>query len=78
MELKELIKNTEERVASYKKMLEDVSRDKINFPPTDEFVEWYKSFLREFKNLEQSLLKDLVEEKTNENQGLNPPFCYKF
>ena len=78
MELKELIKNSEERVLSLKKMLEDVGRDKTNFPPTDEFIEWYKTFLRETKNFEQIRLKDLVEEKTNENQGLNPPFCYKF
>ncbi len=77
MELKELIKNSEERVASYKILLEQVGKDKVNFPPTDEFVEWYKSVLRDNKNLEQVRLKILTEEKTYENQGLNPFFCYK-
>lgn len=77
MELKELIKNSEERVASYKVLLEQVGKDKVNFPATDELVEWYKSILRDNKNSEQVRLKLLTEEKTYENQGLNPPYCYK-
>lgn len=76
MELKTLIKNAEDRVTDYKKMLEDVHKDKINFPQTDDFVNWYKLFLRENKNFEQIWLKELVEERTNEKEGLNPPFCY--
>ncbi len=77
MELKILIKNTEDYVAFYKKMLEEVSRDKIAFPPDDEIVDWYKALLREGKNSEQVRLKNLTDEKTHENQGLNPPFCYE-
>lgn len=76
MELKTLIKNAEERVADYKKMLEDVHKDKINFPPTYEQIVWYKSLLRENKNSEQIWLKKLIEQKTYENEGLNPPCCY--
>ena len=77
MELKTLIKNSEERVSDYKKMLEDVHKDKINFPSTDESVIWYKSLLREHKNSEQIWSKKLIEERTCENEGLNPPFCYQ-
>lgn len=76
--LSELIKNSEERFISYKKLIEDVHKDKINFPPNDEFVIWYKNFLRENKNEEEIWLKKLISEKTNENQGINPPYCYKF
>lgn len=74
--LKQIIKNTEERLISYKKLLEESNRDKKSFPINDELVEWYKSLLREYKNLDQNFLKKLIEEKTYENEGLNPPFCY--
>lgn len=77
MELKQYIRNTEERFKSYKTLLEEVNKDKIHFPANNPFVEWYKTLLRENKNFEQTLLKKLVEEKTFENEGLNPPFCYK-
>lgn len=76
MILSELIRNGEQRLVSYKKMLGDVGRDKTSFPPGDELVEWYRSMLREVKNMEQGLLKKYIKEKTHENQGLNPPFCY--
>jgi hypothetical protein len=75
-ELKELIKNSNERVTDYKNLLEEVYKDKITFPLDNDLVNWYKSFLRENKNLEQNLLKQLVKEKTFENEGLNPPFYY--
>jgi len=71
MELKELIKNSEERSISYKKLLEELYKNKIN-------VEWYNNLLRESKNFEQSWLKKLVEEKRYENEGLNPPFFYLY
>lgn len=74
--LKHLIKFTEERYISYKKMLEDVFKDKVSFPPGDEFTEWYKELLREGKNREEGLLKDLREEIEYFRQGMNPPFCY--
>jgi len=76
LELKTLIKNSEERVVDYKKMLEEVHKDKINFPPNSELTVWYKTFLRENKNSEQLWLKELIEERTYENEGLNPPFYY--
>lgn len=76
MELKTLIHHAETRFADYKKLLEDVSRDKAVFPPDNETVAWYKALIREQKNQEQSWLKKLVEEKRFENEGMNPPFCY--
>jgi len=76
MVLKTLIKNSEERVANYKKMLEEIHKDKINFSPMDEFVVWYKEFLRGNKNLDQLWLKKMIEERTYENEEFNPPFCY--
>jgi len=78
MELKPIIKETEDRVSNYKDMLEKLHKDKINFPPDDEFVILYKNLLRENKNSEELWLKRLVEEKTFENSGLNPPFCYLY
>jgi hypothetical protein len=78
MELKVLIRNSEERVKSYKTLLEQVNRDKNSFPPGNEFVIWYKSILRENKNREEKWLKDLIDERTFENQKLNPPFLYKY
>ncbi|MBD3195134.1 MAG: hypothetical protein GF317_08775 [Candidatus Lokiarchaeota archaeon] len=73
MELKELIKNSEQRVKEYKELLSNVFRNKdIDYP------DWYKQLLRENKNREEVWLKELVKEKTYENQGLNPPFCYKY
>jgi len=72
-----MIKASEDRNASYKKLLEDVHKDKVSFPSGDELVIWYREFLRERKNIEQKHLKDLVEEKTNHNEGLNQPFLYR-
>ena len=76
--MKRLIKNAEDRITSYKNLLEDVHKDSINFPKSDEFSIWYKQILRENKNYEQVWLKKLVDEKTYENESLNPCFCYKF
>jgi len=78
MELKELIFNTESRYISYKKMIEDVHKDKVSFPPDSEYVKWYKDMLRDGKNYEEGLLRRLIEEKKNEKEGLNPPYCYKY
>lgn len=78
MELKQLIQKSEARFVSYKKLIEEVYKDKINFPPDDEFIIWYKNFLRDNKNDEEIWLKKLIKEKTHENEGINPPYCYKF
>jgi hypothetical protein len=69
MELKILIKSSEDRYVSYKKILEEMY--KISGIP-----EWFREILRDGKNVEQGWLKKLVEEKSFENDGLNPPFCY--
>lgn len=74
--LKHLIKFTEERYISYKKMLEDMFKDKVSFPPGDEFTEWYKELLREGKNREEGCLKELRIEMEHCRQGMNPPYCY--
>ncbi len=69
--MKTLIKNCEYRMSSYKSMLEDIYKNK-----TVDYPEWYKEILREGKNHEKILLKELIAEKTNENEGLNPPYFY--
>ena len=73
-----LIRSYEDIVASYKELLKDASMDKEHYPPENELIIWYKTILREEKANCQSILKDLVKEKEYENQGLNPPFCYKY
>jgi len=73
-----LIRSYEDRVASYKELLKEASMDKEHFPPDSDIVIWYKAILREGKAENQSILKDLVKEKEYENQGLNPPYCYKY
>jgi len=76
-QLKDFVKNSEEIYISYKKMLENVFKDKTNFPPGDEFTEWYKELLREGKNRSESDLKNHREELIYFRQGMNPPFCYR-
>lgn len=68
--MKEIIKNCENRLVSYKQLLSEFAR--LDVP------DWYKELLRENKNNEQVYLKKLVEERTYENEGLNPPYCYKW
>ena len=67
-----LIKNSEERLISYKQLLGDVGRNRDIFPPDDGVVIWYKELLHWAKNDEEKWLKKLIEERTLENQGLNP------
>ena len=76
--LKKYIQSTEERVLSYKNLIEDVARNRTIFSPIDEFVIKFKEHIREMKNYEERMLKKYREEKTFENQGLNPPWCYKY
>lgn len=54
-----LCKHKEARYIWYKKQLEIVFKDKVHFPPLDEFVIWYKSHLREMKNLEETGLREM-------------------
>ena len=67
-----LISSSEERLIYYKKELQNLYKNNIDIP------EWFKIHLRECKNIEEVHLKKLIEYKTFENQGLNPPFCYKY
>ncbi len=74
--LKTMIKNCESRLVHWKLMLEDIHKNKDKALVNDEFMEWYKEFLRDMKNFDQILLKELVEEKRYENEELNPPHFY--
>ncbi len=74
--LKHLIKFTDERYMDYKKQLEDVHKDKISFPPESESTIWFKDFLREQKNYEESNLKEKRIEMEYLRAGMNPPYCY--
>lgn len=74
MTLAELITNSEKRLLSHKLTLKEMSIDRDTYPPLDELVIWLKEFIREEKNSEQRWLKMLVEEKTAENEGLNPNY----
>lgn len=67
--LKYLIKRAEERVQEWKRMLGDCHKAGIE-------DEEYKDILRYGKNLDEKILKELREEITYFNQGLNPPYCY--
>ena len=78
--MKNLIKNTEERIAWYKTQLGNISRYKKDYIDEDiskEDYEWYKDYIRDQKSTNERFLKELVEEQTYLNQGLNPPFYYK-
>lgn len=78
--LRHLIKFTEERYLSYKKLLEELHKEiRTNPPTTDsekEFIEWYRGLLRDGKNREESTLKELRTEIEYHRQGMNPPWCY--
>lgn len=58
------IQACEERFISYKKMLEEMHRDKITYPPNDPMVIIMKEDIRSSKNKEEAHLKKLKEEKT--------------
>jgi hypothetical protein len=75
--LKIMVKNAEERYVWYKKELETVFKDKVNFPADDPFSIWLKNHLRETKNDEERNLKHLTEQYKHEREGLNPPSFYK-
>lgn len=63
-QLSQWIRASEERFISYKKLLEAAHRDKGSFPPDDPWVIEYKENLRWSKNMEESRLTALREEKT--------------
>ena len=54
--LKKLIRQSEQRFIWYKKTLEEVYKDNVNFPKTTESDD-YKNLLRELKNEEEKWLK---------------------
>lgn len=77
--LKHWIRFSEERYISYKKLLEEIHKDKTVLEPGDWRVEhrvWLKEHLRECKNSEESNLKELRIEMEHLRQGLSPPWCY--
>lgn len=76
-ELKELVKNTEERFIWYKKEMENIGRNRDHFPPDDPFIQWYKAHVREMKNMEDTHLTKLREELTLVRQGVNAPLFYR-
>ena len=78
LELKTLIRNTEERIVDYKNILKDIGQNKKLFLTDDESLEFYKSYVRDMKNKEEINLKKLVDERKFENENLNPTFCYKY
>lgn len=75
-DLKLIIKNAEVRIKEYSELMKDIGMNKQIFDPNDEFVIWFRSYVRELLNEEKVRLKDMVEEQTHINQGLNPPSFY--
>jgi hypothetical protein len=73
MDYKLAIRNAEQRVSDYNKMIKEVSINKVAYNPTDDLIIWYKSHLRESKNQEQIWLKKIIEEWTWLKDGLDPP-----
>ena len=81
MELKQLIKNSEERFISYKKLLEDLNRNKKSLIADgipEEDIAWFNSLLRDNKNEEEKYMKLLVIERRYENESMNPPYYYPY
>jgi hypothetical protein len=76
--MKDIIKQTEERIVVYKQLLSEINKDKVNYPPTDLFTLWYKDFIRERLNTNKIFLKTIVKEYEHSRQGLNPVCCYDF
>lgn len=74
--LRHLIKFSEERYISYKKMLEDSHKDKNKYDSND-FV-WLKDHIRDLKNREEGFLKNLRIEVEHYRQGLNRPSFYPY
>ena len=69
MTLTELIRNAEARFISYKAMIAEF-RD---IEDTD-----FRQLLRDNKNEEEKWMKKLKEEKRHENEGMSPPYCYRY
>jgi hypothetical protein len=74
-DLKMFIRNTEERIADYKKQLEDLFKDKTIDKNDENFI-WLKEFLREQKNFEERQLKQHRLEMSHLRIGMNPPSFY--
>jgi hypothetical protein len=76
-QLRYYIRQSEERYISYKKMLEELFKDKISFPLDSDLVSWYKEHLRDCKNREEIYLKEHRESLTNLRNCLDWPFMYR-
>lgn len=76
--MKNIIKQTEERIVEYKQLLSEINKDKSNYPPTEEFTLWFKDFIRERLNTNKAFLKGIVKEYEYSRHGLNPVCCYAF
>lgn len=61
-----LISRTETRYVSYKKLLENLFKEKKMYENKD--FEWLRTHFREMKNFEERILKSLVNEWTEIKQ----------
>lgn len=73
-----IIKSSENRFIWYKQQLEFIFKNKEIYNPTDDFVVWYRNFLRDEKNESEKSLKSYKEELTYYRQELNPPSFYPY
>jgi hypothetical protein len=73
--MKNLIKNTEIRYIDYSNQLETLFKEKSLYQ-VEEFNS-YRLLLKEWRNIEELLLKSLSEEQEYINGGMNPPYFYK-
>lgn len=76
--LKKMVSNAQARAEWYKNELETVFKNKTYFHPDipEDLRDWWKTHLREMKNMSETSLKNLVLEAQYFNAGLNPPFMY--
>ena len=73
--MKNLIKNTEIRYIDYSNQLETLFKEKSLYQVKE--FDSYRLLLKEWRNIEELLLKSLSEEQEYINGGLNPPYFYK-
>lgn len=79
MSVKVFIAPTEARIKWYKEEMSNLHRFKEDYMKCgQESYDWYKEHIREMKTLEEGRLKAIKLEREYENQGLNPPFFYKY
>ena len=71
------IKHYEEMISDYKSTLKWLFTYK-ELDKSSENIIWWKNFMREQINELSITLRELILEKTYENQGMNHPFCYEY